>query len=145
MIFLCFQVFAISGDLDCSNGIEDVLRFALKYSELDKTMKKPKAGRTLKLLYQITKDGKFCIGWSYVYVPEGWKEFPFKFSIKAVSKFIRDHLKDFPVEENVWAGSYIKGFLMKAVKEAYGDEFEGIKMPVYTVVYFEPFTCFYSK
>ena len=145
MIFSSNQVFTISGDLDCSNGIEDVLRFALKYSELNKLMMKPKSGRAIKLLYQITKDGKFCIGWSYEYVPEGWKRFPFRFSIKAVSNFIKEHLEEYPVEENVWPGSYRKGFLMKNVGEVFGDEYKGIRNPLYAVIYFEPFTCFYSK
>ena len=145
MIFSSNQVFAISGDLDCKNGIEDVLKFALKYSEINKSMMKPKSGRTSRLIYQITKDGKFCIGRSYENVPEGWKKFPFKFTIKDVSDFIRKHLEEYPVVENVWDGSYRKGFLMKNVGEVFGDEYKGIRNPLYAVVYFEPFTCFYSK
>lgn len=145
MIFSSNQVFAISGDLYYRNGIEDALKFALKYSDIDKSMMQQKTDREIIFLYQITEDGKFCIGWNYEYVPEGWKKFPFKFNVKAVSKLIREHLEDYPVKEDVWDGSYRKGFLMKTVEETLSDEFRRIKMPFYTIVYFEPFTCFYSK
>ena len=34
---------------------------------------------------------------------------------------------------------------MKCIEEYLGSEHDGIKNPFYGIVYFEPYTCFYSK
>ena len=41
-------------------------------------MQQTEIDRGCKLLYQITEDGKYCIGWGYRNVPEGWLEYPSK-------------------------------------------------------------------
>ena len=88
---------------------------------------------------------KYCIGWGFKDVPEGWIEYPFKFDISIVSRIILQHLESFPVEKDIWDGSYQKGFIMKCIEEYLGSEHDGIKNPFYGIVYFEPYTCFYSK
>ena len=142
-MFSSNQVLQVSGDLD---QLETALEFALKYSGEAKNMLQKEIDRGCKLLYQITKDGKYCIGWGFEKVPEGWLEYPFKFNIDIVSKIIRQHLEDgYQVEEDDMDGGYEKGFIMKCIKEYFGSEHDEIKNPFYGIVYFEPFTCFYSK
>lgn len=146
-MFSSNQVLEVSGCLSHSNELELALEFALKLSGEDKNMRPDEIQRGCKLLYQITEDGKYCIGWGFGDVPDGWQEYPFKFEITIVSRIIRQHLENAPVNEGGHDGSYEAGFHMKSVRESLGsfDERTGIKHPFYGIVYFEPFTCFYSK
>ena len=144
-MFSSNQILEISGSLSHRNELESALKFALKYSGEAKNMKQKEIDRGCKLLYQITDDGKFCIGWGFEEIPEGWQEYPFKFEIDIVGKIIRQYLGIFPKEENIWAGAYEKGFIMKSIEESMSDEQDGIKNPFYGIVYFKPYTCFYSK
>lgn len=146
MMFSSNQILEISGSLSHSDELETALEFALKYSGEARHMKQEEIDRGCKLLYQITEDGKYCIGWGYKNVPEGWQEYPFRFQIDIVSKIIRQHLESFSEEEeNCYEGSYRKGFVMKCIEEDMSDERAGIKNPFYCIVYFEHYTCFYSK
>lgn len=144
-MFSSNQVLEVSGSLSHQNELENALEFALKHSGYEKNMKQEKIDRGCKLLYQVTEDGKFCIGWGFKDIPEGWIEYPFRFDIEIVSKIIRQHLETFPVEKDIWDGAYEKGFIMKCIKEYMGSEHDGIKEPFYGIVYFKPYTCFYSK
>ena len=138
-MFASNQILEISGNLSFPEQLESALEFALKYSGNDKNMLQSEIDRGCKLLYQITEDGKYCIGWGFKDVPSGWLEYPFKFDIKIVSDIIRQHLEKFPEKTGGWYGSYYKGFIMK-----YCDR-NGIQNNFYCIVYFEPYTCFYAK
>ena len=142
MMFSSNQVLQISGCLEHKNELEEALAFALKFSGYDKDLTQEEIDRGCKLLYQITEDGKYCIGWGFKEVPEGWKEYPFKFDINIVSQIIRQHLEATPVQEKEWDGIYSQGFVMKCVDD---DENYSIENSFYGIVYFEPYTCFYSK
>ena len=139
------QIIEVSGSLTHRNELESALEFALNYSGQAKNMNQLEIDRGCKLLYQVTEDGKYCIGWGFDKVPEGWMEYPFKFDIQIVSQIIRQHLADFPVVRDVWDGAYEKGFIMRCIPESLSTEDEGIKNPFYGIVYFKPYTCFYSK
>ena len=145
MMFSSNQVLKISGSLFDSNELESALEFALKYSGQDKHMSQEEIDRGCKLVYQITEDGKYCIGWGFETVPYGWLEYPFKFDIALVSEIIRQHLESFPIKKSFWAGSYEKGFVMKCIDESLMSKSNGIESPFYGIVYFKPYTCFYSK
>lgn len=141
MMFSSNQSLAVSGCLSHSGELKTSLEFALKYSGHDKNMLQSEIDRGCKLVYQITEDGKYCIGWGFENVPYGWSEYPFKFDVEIVSKIIEQHLETFPVEEDIWDGSYHKGFIMKCVS----GNCDTIKNVFYCIVYFEPYTCFYAK
>lgn len=144
-MFSSNQILDVSGNLSHSNELESALEFALKYSEHDKNLSQEEIDRGCKLVYQITEDGKYCIGWGFETVPNGWFEYPFKFDIAIVSSIIRQHLESFPIEKDIGDGSYSKGFIMKCIDESLASESDGIKSPFYGIVYFKPYTCFYSK
>lgn len=145
-MFASNQILEISGNLSFSDQLENSLEFALKYSENDKIMLQSKTVRGCKLVYQITEDGKYCIGWAFRKIPIGWHEYSFDFDIKIVSEIIRQHLKNFPTETGYGDGSYENGFIMKCInKKSMTNEEDGIKSPFYCIVYFKPYTCFYSK
>ena len=137
MMFSSNQILEVSGSLFNRNELEEALEFALKYSGVNR------GGD--KLLYQITEDGKYCIGWWADYVPDGWLEYPFRFDINIVSQIIRQHLESFPIQRWLCDGSYEKGFIMKCIDEWMGAEKDEIKNPFYGIIYFKPYTCFYSK
>ncbi|MBO5142196.1 MAG: hypothetical protein J6C46_04245 [Clostridia bacterium] len=146
MMFSSNQILEVSGSLSHMDELETALEFALKYSGNAKSLKQEEINRGNKLVYQITEDGKYCLGWSFKCIPNGWNEYPFRFEIDIVSRIIRQHLESFPVKEDGnYDGSYRKGFLMKCVAEDMSSESDGIKEPFYCIVYFEPYTCFYSK
>lgn len=142
-MFSSNQVLQVSGDLE---QLETALEFALKYSGHAKNMLQEEIDRGCKLLYQITKDGKYCIGWGFEKVPEGWMEYPFKFEVGIVSSIIYQHLEKFEIKKEYGEYScYEKGFIMKCATNFREAEKAGIKDYFYCIVYFEPFTCFYSK
>ena len=144
-MFSSNQILEVSGSLSNLTELESALEFALKYSGNLKNIEKEEIDRGCKLLYQITEDGKYCIGWGYRDVPNGWFEYPFKFDIDIVSRIIHQHLKAFPIVSYGWDGSYKKGFIMKCIDASMDDEETRIKNPFYGIVYFKAFTCFYSK
>ncbi len=93
-----------------------------------------------KCVYQITEDGRYCIGWAYEGVEDGWTEFQFDFDLRIISQIISKYLSKQDIERGIWSGKYSKGFIMKAINEC-----DGIKSPFYGIVEFSPYTCFYSK
>ena len=144
-MFSSNQILEISGNLSDFNNEEiyNALEFALKLSRnLENFTRKNEPS---KCVYQITKNGKYCIGWAYNGVKDGWNEFPFDFDLNIISLIIAKHLKNQKVNEDIWDGSYAKGFIMKVIPETLSDEYEGIKNPFYGIVEFSPYTCFYSK
>ena len=144
-MFSSNQILEVSGSLSHKDELKAALEFALKYSDQAKNMEQKEIDRGCKLLYQVTKDGKYCIGWGFERIPEGWNEYPFRFETDIVSRIICQHLESFPKKEGGYDGSYQKGFVMKCIEETMSSEKDGIKNPFYGIVYFEPYTCFYSK
>lgn len=144
-MFSSNQILKISGNLSDFNNEEiyNALEFALKLSRnLENFTRK---NEPLKCVYQITQSGKYCIGWAYNDVKDGWNEFPFDFDLNIISLIIAKHLKNQKVNRDIWDGSYAKGFIMKAIPETLSNEYEGIKNSFYGIVEFSPYTCFYSK
>lgn len=140
-MFSSNQILEVSGDLGHRNDLYNVLEFALKTSGNISSF--TRTDKPSKCVYQITEDGRYCIGWAYEGVEDGWTEFQFDLSI--ISQIISKHLSKQEVEKDIWDGVYNKGFIMKAIPESMGSEYNGIKNPFYGIVEFSPYTCFYSK
>jgi hypothetical protein len=144
-MFSSNQVLRISGSF---SQLEHALQFALDYSGNTKNMTKAERDRGCKLLFQITEDGKYCIGWGFGGVPEGWNEYQFDFETPIVSQIIVQHIKKQPRPESEydWSdGGTSDGFLMSSIRDCSLDERKGIKSPFFCIVVFEPFCCFYAK
>lgn len=137
MMFSSNQVLEVSGNIEHKGELQNALELALTASGHNQP--------TSKIVYQITPDGRYCIGWAVLDIPDGWKEYPFEFDISITSQIIAKHLNKQSVTYGGWDGSYHKGFLMKAIKKSLASEESGIKNPFYGIVEFSPFTCFYSK
>ena len=145
MMFSSNQVLKISGTLD---QLELALRFALDYSGEAKNMTKAERDRGCKLLYQITDNGKYCIGWGFGDVPEGWKEYPFDFEVHIVSQIIAQYIKKQPRAESAYDyadGGTSDGFLMRTTEGLGWEEVQHIKNQFYCIVFFEPFVNYYAK
>ena len=143
-MFASNQILNVSGCLD-SDDLEKCLEFALNYSDHSKDMEEKEFERGCRLLYQITEDGKYCIGWGVEKVPKGWSEYPFRFDIEIVGKIIKQHLKSYDIEKGIYGGSYIKGFVMTCIINKGSLEDNGIINPFYGIVFFKPYTCFFAK
>lgn len=142
-MFSSNQILEISGDLGDKNDLYNALEFALKLSgNISSFTRKEKPS---KCVYQITEDGRYCIGWAYEGIKDGWIEFQFDFDLSIISQIISKHLSKQDIERDIWDGGYNKGFIMKAIPESLGSEYDGIKSPFYGIVEFKPYTCFYSK
>ena len=86
MMFSSNQVFEISGSMD---QLPIALQFALDYSDHARAMTQREIERGCKLVYQIAKDGKYCIGWAFKDIQEGWQEYPFDFDVEIVAQPIQ--------------------------------------------------------
>ena len=144
-MFSSNQVFEVSGSLSMPDELEMALKFALDYSGEAKNMKQEEIDRGCKLLYQITEDGKYCIGWGYKEIPEGWSEYPFRFDVDIVSRIIKQNLETFQDKRGEFDVSYSKGFIMKCVDRCASPDKTGIKNPFYGIIYFKSYTCFYAQ
>lgn len=133
-MFSSNQKLEISGEYD---QLKSVLEFAIKLDGTDLN----------KLCYQITEDGKFCIGSGWTNeIPSGWEKFQFDFDFDIVSKIIIQFLSK-QKQKNMlpFDGSIEKGFVMRVIPETFSDFQDGIKNPFNGIVSFKAFTCFYSK
>lgn len=142
-MFSSNQILEISGDLSYGDDLYNALEFALKASDSINSF--TRIENPGKCVYQVTDDGRYCIGWAYESVKDGWSEFQFDFDLSIISQIISKHLGKQEVEKDIWDGGYNKGFIMKAIPESLGSEYNGIKNPFYGIVEFRPYTCFYSK
>jgi hypothetical protein len=140
MMFSSNQILEFSGCLSHKNELKNALEFAIKASGWHEPM--TRTNNPCKCVYQITEDGRYCIGWGEE--KNGWKEFPFDFDIDIISQIIVKHLEKQEVERDVWDGGYSKGFLMRVIPNSFSD-LDGIKSQFYGIVSFEPYTCFYAK
>ena len=144
MMFSSNQILEISGCLDHSGELYNALEFALKSSGYLNNFTRTE--KPTKCVYQITEDGRYCIGWNcHDKVEKGWNEFQFDFDLNIIGQIIAKHLSKQEVERDMWDGSYSKGFIMSAIPESMGSEYKGVKEPFYGIVEFKPYTCFYSK
>lgn len=143
MMFSSNQIFEISGSLQHTEELQTALEFTLKMSgNMDCFTRTNKPS---KCVYQITEDGRYCIGWAFETIANGWNEFPFEFDLSIISQIIVKHLQKQEIKYTGYDGSHCKGFLMKCIDADMSDEYDGIKNPFYGIVEFKPYTCFYSK
>lgn len=137
-MFSSNQKLEISGDF---SQLQSALNFAIDYYE----------GNHNHICYQMTDDGKFCIGWGDSYKKQsykGWENFQFDYDAEIVSKIIIQFLNKQKRKDSLYEyfdGCTNNGFLMKVIPETCADEENGIKNPFYGIVSFETFTNFYSK
>ena len=142
-MFSSNQILEVSGDLSHSNDLYIALEFALKFSgNIDSFIR---TDNPSKCIYQITEDGRYCIGWAYEAIKDGSTEFQFDFDLSIISQIISKYLCKQELEKDIWDGGYNKGFIMKVIPESMESEYEGIRSPFYGIVEFSPYTCFYSK
>lgn len=144
MMFSSNQILEVSGCIDHEGELYSALEFALKFSD-DLLSFQNKTKANVKCVYQITEDGRYCIGKAYNKPENGWNEFPFDFDLDIISRIIVKHLEKQATQHGRWDGSYTKGFVMRVIPESFDDEENGIKSPDYGIVEFAPYTCFYSK
>lgn len=137
-MFSSNQILDISGSLD---QITSALNFAMAYSGQLNHFSDEEQKRGCKLVFQITEDGKYCIGWGFGEVPNGWTEYQFKPDSHIISAIIEQRLMGFPCQEDGFNGSYEQGFRMRQID----FHTEGVENPFFGIVYFEPYTCFYAK
>lgn len=130
-MFSSDQIFEVSGSMD---QLEKAIKFAIDMHGIGKS----------GISYQITKNGKYCLGWGD---EEEWKKYPFDFDVHIVSEIVKQFLEKQDCEDSYsWAdGSSEKGFLMKVIPEVFSDEKDGIKKPFYGIVSIEPYMNFYAK
>lgn len=130
-MFSSEQILKISGDM---SQLEESIRFAIRMSGTN-----PK-----NITYQITSDGKYCIGWGD---KDGWEKYQFDFDAHIVSEIIKQHLNKTECENpyEYSDGSSSKGFLMEAIYQSFADIDNGIKNPFYGIVSIVPYYNYYAK
>lgn len=139
MMFSSNQILEFSGSLCHKDELKHALEFAIKASGWYEPMTREE--KPCPCTYQITEDGRYCIGWGE---KDGWSQFPFDFDVDIIAQIIVKHLAKQKVEDGGLDGSYDAGFLMKIIPNSFSDD-NGIKNPFYGIVSFEPYTCFYAK
>ena len=140
------QILEISGCLSHKDDLYNALEFALKCSGYLTSFSHSTKVNS-KCVYQITEDGRYCIGWAHGEPNKGWLEYPFDFDLSIISQIIIKYLQkqDIVYDDIDGDGSYGKGFLMKYLEDSFSDEKNGVKSPFYGIVEFRPYTCFYAK
>ena len=95
-MFSSNQVLEISGSLD---QLETAIDFAMAYSGQKECF--TRRDRPAKCVYQITEDGRYCIGWNYGGVEDGWTKYPFDYDAKIISQIVRQYVEkaEKPVNE----------------------------------------------
>jgi hypothetical protein len=130
-MFASNQILAISGCLSHDGDLKNALEFAMKAHGLDVFVR---TKNPAKCVYQVTEDGRYCIGWAFNNIKEGWNEYPFDFDLDIISRIIAKHLEKQELERDIWDGSYHKGFVMSGIPESMASETDGIKNPFYGIV-----------
>lgn len=140
-MFSSNQKLEISGCIEHKNELKNALDFAIKASGWHEPF--TRSEKPAQCTFQVTKDGRYCIGWGGQ--EKGWNEFPFDFDVDIMSQIIVKHLTKQEIAGSFGDGSRHKGFLMKNIKNCFSSEWDGIREPAYGIVVFEPYTCYYSK
>ena len=143
-MFSSNQILEISGCLSDAEELKRALEFALSSADYLKAFTNV-TKVDCKCVFQLTKDGRYCIGYAYNKPETGWIEYPFDFDLSIISQIIVKHLDKQEIQYGQWDGSYHKGFKMKAIEGSFAEEANGIMHPWYGIVEFEPYTCFYAK
>jgi len=134
-MFSSNQILEISGEM---SDLESTLAFVINMD----------GGSNKSISYQITEDGRYCIGWLD---KDGWIKYPFDYDPHIIAAIVCQHLnKNAEKAQNAgeydWAdGSNSNGFLMKAINGSCASEENGIKNPFYGIVSIEPYQNFYAK
>lgn len=131
-MFSTEQKFEVSGDM---TQLEEAVKFAINMFDIGKS----------NICFQITDDGKYCLGWG---MQEGWTLFPFDFDAHIIAKIVEQHLSKQVYNEDDYAfydGCTGDGFLMKVIPCTFADTYNGIKNPFYGIVSIEPFVNYYAK
>lgn len=131
-MFSSEQVFEISGDM---SQLEPAIKFAIGMYEIGKN----------GITYQITEDGKYCLGWAS---GDGWEKYPFDFDAHIIAEIVKQHLAKQEYDDSAYSysdGAIEKGFLMKVIPSLFSDEYKKVKHPFYGIVSIEPFVNFYAK
>jgi len=131
-MFSSEQIFDINGDM---GQLEMAIKFAVDMCGVERD----------KIKYQITKDGKYCLGWGDE--KDGWNKYPFDFDTHIVSEIVKQHLRKQDVEDPYAYedGSSELGFRMKAIDNVFSDEKDGIKNPFFGIVSIEAEYIYYGK
>lgn len=144
MMFSSNQVLEISGSLD---QLQAAIEFAVAYSGYKESF--TRRDKPAKCVYQITDDGRYCIGWNYGELEKGWTEYPFDYDAKIISEIVRQYINKAkkPFNEfDGYDGSTHIGFLLQ---EGPGrrdyDGWDAVKNHFYCIVSIRPFWCFYAK
>ena len=135
-MFSSNQVLSVSGELDIKY-IKHCLSFALQLAGYDYN------SPTSICTWQITEDGRYCIGWASGSIPNGWNSYPFDFDIDIISNIILEHLKNNDLYHDSCAEC--SGFYMNVIPETLAEKEDGIIKPFYGLVSFTPYLCVYSK
>ena len=136
MIFSSNQVLSVSGELDIKY-IKHCLSFALQLAGYDYN------NSTSICTWQITEDGRYCIGWSSGSIPNGWNTYDFGFDINKISEIIYKHMSTVdPYKANNCLEC--SGFVMDVIPETLAETENGIIKPFYGIVCFRPYLCKYS-
>ena len=136
-MFSSNQVLSVSGELDIKY-IKHCLSFAFQLANYD--YHSPKSTCT----WQITEDGRYCIGWASGSIPNGWNAYAFGFDIDKISEIIFNHMRAVdPYKANNCAAC--SGFVMDVIPETLAEVENGIVKPFYGLVSFTPYLCVYSK
>ena len=146
-MFTSNQVIAVSGTLSKSDKeMEKALEFALKLHGEVEVTEQGELKTNCTFIYQITENEKFCLGLGYSNVPDGWHVYAGELKLDSICDKIREFIEPLPGRGGPFRrGMTVQGFIMKNIEECLKSEKDGIKSPFYGIVYFEPFTCFYSK
>lgn len=131
-MFSSEQIFDINGDM---GQLEIAIKFAVDMHGVPRN----------NIKYQITKDGKYCLGWGDE--KDGWYKYPFDFDVHIVSEIVKQHLRKQDVEDPYayCDGSSKLGFRMKVIDNVFSDEKDGIKNPFFGIVSIEAEYLYYAK
>lgn len=136
-MFSSNQLFTISGTF---SQLENAIIFLLSHAGLThESLHDPQRA----LVYQITEDNKYHLGYTRLPVPDGWNKYMFKYDPHIISLIIQQHIKEQVQPTSIYDyadGSTNKGFLLKVerpgnVKNPYGCYLATI----------EPYTIYYAK
>ena len=136
-MFSSNQQFTISGTL---YQLENAIIFLLSHAGLThESLHDPQRA----LVYQITEDNKYHLGFTSLPAPDGWEKYMFKYDPHIISLIIQQHIKEQvqPISIYDYAdGSTEKGFLLTAknpgnLKNPYGCYLATI----------EPYKIYYAK
>ena len=135
-MFSSNQQFTISGTL---YQLENAIIFLLSHAGLThESLRNPQRA----LVYQITEDNKYHLGFTKLPASDGWKEYIFKYDPHIISLIIQQHIKYQEHPKSIYDnadGSTTKGFLLTV------DKPDNLKSSYCYLATIEPYTIYYAK